>query len=58
MVGIVVFIGFVIGGIIVGGIAQTVTNVKSVSDELSILAWSFAGGIVGVILADMILQSL
>lgn len=56
MTGLAILTGFIIGGIVIGGIAQAMTNVKSVSSELGVLAWSFVGGVVGIILTDLILQ--
>lgn len=58
MIGFIIFVGFMIGGFIGSSIAQLLTNVQSVSDELGILAWGFAGGIVGIVLADLLLQTL
>lgn len=51
-----VFIGFILGATITSSIAQMMTNVKSVSNELGIICWGFAGGIGGIILAELILQ--
>ena len=50
------FIGFMLGATITSSIAQMMTNVKSVSDELGIICWAFVGGIGGIILAELILQ--
>jgi len=58
MEGFVIFVGFILGGVCATVISQMLTDVKSVSQELGIAAWGFAGGIVGVILADLLLQTL
>ena len=58
MIGFIIFVGFMISGFIGSSIAQLLTNVQSASDELGILAWGFAGGIVGIVLADLLLQTL
>jgi len=58
MEGLVIFVGFIIGGACATIVSQMLTDVKSVSQELGIVAWGFAGGIVGVVLADLLLQTL
>lgn len=58
MEGFVIFVGFIVGGACATIVSQMLTDVKSVSQELGIVAWGFVGGIVGVILADLLLQTL
>jgi len=58
MEGFVIFVGFIVGGACATIVSQMLTDVKSVSQELGIVAWGFAGGIVGVVLADLLLQTL
>ena len=54
----VIFTGFLMGGLVATVVAQMLTDIKSVSDEVGIIAWGFIGSGVGIILADLLLQTL